>query len=64
MMNDDDDDDDDIDGDNNDNDDDDVDANLGSSCRLHAGVFGALLLAECWGCKQIQIQIQKQIQMM
>ena len=34
------------DDDNCDHDDDDDD-NLGSNCRLQAGVFGALLLAEC-----------------
>ena len=26
--------------------------NLGSNCRLQAGVFGALLLALCCGCNQ------------
>ena len=36
--------------DDNCDDDDDVYYNLGSNCRLLAGVFGALLLAECWGC--------------
>ena len=29
--------------------------NLGSNCRLQAGVFGALLLAECWGWNQTKV---------
>ena len=35
----------------------DDDDNLGSNCRLQAGVFGALLLAECWGWDQTKIMM-------